>query len=529
MRRAMLVAQREIVENFRTKAFWIGILSFPLILVLAGAIPALFQKAKDARRFAVIDRSGWLYSAVAERAAVEDARQILARLESLAAGGNREELNALPPFLRDLAPLTKGAKPETRSQMALVLATNGKSRLSADAEKVLLSLDQRERLRAAMPSYLSWWRSLDFAGAKELKAGMSREDYQPVDAPGGADPEGVLRSQLEKGKPRLFAYFVVGPDPERGNEGNKYVCNNLTDQDLKNWFVGFASREIEARRFVKEGVAPDIVARIQSPFQLEARQVSETGAEKSVEKKDIVRQWAPVAFVYLLWISVFSISQMLLTNTIEEKSSRIIEVLLSSVSPVELMGGKIAGMAATGLTMIGSWVLFLFTVIKVLPYLFGGTGGVDLSGLVHDPIYLTSFVVYFLLGYLFYAALLVGIGSVCNSLKEAQNLMQPVIIMLLLPLMSMMPVGQDPNGTLARILSFFPPFTPFVMMNRAAGPPALWEYIATTVLLVASVAGVLWTSAKVFRIGILMTGKPPRLVEVLRWVKTPVGHVPERQ
>ena len=528
MRRAVLVAEREVVENFRTKTFWIGVFSLPLILLIAGVVPALFQKAKDVRRFAVIDRSGWLALAVEERIAVDDARQLLNRLAFVAALKDPFALASFPGFLRELAPLVKGADARIKTDMALVLATSGKSGLTEEAGKVQLSSEQKQKLQAASRSYLDWWKTLDIHDAKPLKAGITREDYHPVDPPEGPDPEAELRSRLENGRPRLFAYFVIGRDPESGNDGNKYVCNNLTDQDLKNWYVGFASREIEARRFAHEKIAADVVARIQSPFQVEVRQVSETGAEKSVETKDVIRQWAPVAFVYLLWISIFSISQMLLTNTIEEKSSRIIEVLLSSVSPVELLAGKIAGMAATGLTMIGSWVVFFFFAVKVIPYLLGGSNGIDLSALLRDPIYLSSFVVYFVLGYLFYASLLVGLGSVCNSLKEAQNLMQPIIIMLLLPLMAMVPVGQDPNGTLARILSFFPPFTPFVMMNRSAGPPALWEYLVTTVLLIISVAGVLWTSAKVFRIGILMTGKPPKLVEIVRWLKAPVGHVPER-
>ena len=129
-----------------------------------------------------------------------------------------------------------------------------------------------------------------------------------------------------------------------------------------------------------------------------------------------------------------------------------------------------------------------------------------------------SFLFYFLSGYLLYASLLVGIGSVCNSLKEAQNLMLPILIPLMLPLMAMVLVSQDPNGTFARVMSFIPLFTPFVMMNRAAGPPPLWEYLATTVLMVVSVYLAVRGAGKVFRIGILMTGKPPRLREIVRWM-----------
>ena len=132
---------------------------------------------------------------------------------------------------------------------------------------------------------------------------------------------------------------------------------------------------------------------------------------------------------------------------------------------------------------------------------------------------IAGFVTLFLLGYLFYASFLVGIGSVCNSIKEAQNLVTPVVLVMLVPLLSMVPIAQDPNGTLARFLSYVPPFTPFVMMNRAAGPPSTWEYVVTTLIMIAAIALTMWAAAKVFRTGILMTGKPPRLMEILRWIR----------
>ncbi|MGK0339073.1 MAG: ABC-2 type transport system permease protein, partial [Candidatus Azotimanducaceae bacterium] len=136
--------------------------------------------------------------------------------------------------------------------------------------------------------------------------------------------------------------------------------------------------------------------------------------------------------------------------------------------------------------------------------------------------FLGSFFVYFLLGYLLYAAILVGLGSVCNNLKEAQNLMLPVQLVQMLPILLMVPIGRDPNGTLAQVLSYIPPLTPFVMMNRAAGPPSGMEYVTTTLLLIASIVAALWFAAKIFRIGILLTGKPPGFLQILRWLRTPV-------
>ena len=117
----------------------------------------------------------------------------------------------------------------------------------------------------------------------------------------------------------------------------------------------------------------------------------------------------------------------------------------------------------------------------------------------------------------------------CNSIKETQNLMTPIILPMMIPLLSMFSIVKDPNGILARILSFIPPFTPFVMMNRAAGPPAAWEYLATTILLLATIVVTLRGTAKVFRIGVLMTGKPPRLLEILRWFALREGATPARK
>jgi ABC-2 type transport system permease protein len=97
--------------------------------------------------------------------------------------------------------------------------------------------------------------------------------------------------------------------------------------------------------------------------------------------------------------------------------------------------------------------------------------------------------------------------------------------LLIVPLIAMVPVVQDPNGTLARILTYIPPFTAFLMMNRAGGPPPAWEYVATSILLVVSIAVAFWAAAKVFRIGILMTGKPPKIREILGWLRAPVGTV----
>jgi ABC-2 type transport system permease protein len=428
MRRPWLIAQREFLENVRTKSFWIGIFVLPLILTLSVVLPAVLEKTRKPRPFAVLDHSGWVLDAIRPK---------------LAEGAKRFSLITRTPAPDDPA------------------AEDSLNRLVRDED--------------------------------------------------------------------LFAYFVIGPDPIGGSSGSLYLSRNLTDSDLREWFGEHVTAAVRARRLEREQIDPVVAAWIQEPLRFELRKVTAAGEAAEVTAQDRLRQWAPLIFVYLLWISVFSISQMLLTNTVEEKSNRIIEVLLSSVSPVELMAGKIAGIAQTGFTIIVAWLLSFFVITKYVPGWIGVPSTLDLSVLTNDPVYLTSFVAYFLLGYLLFAAMLVGIGAVCNTLKEAQNLMGPITILLILPLLAMVPIGKDPNGALAKVLSFIPPFTPFVMMNRAAGPPAPWEYVATTALLLVSIAVSLWAAAKVFRIGVLLTGKPPKLGEILRWIRAPVGVVVVRR
>ena len=518
-RKALLVASRDYTENLKTKAFWIGILSVPVLIILSVVIPVVLERAKDARRYAVLDQSGWLLAAVEERAVGDDARKLLQFLRSKASEGG-DALKGVTQPVRELAEAVKGA---TDEQIDAVAAEFG-GRPSTGADPLTPQL--RARLDLVKNDVRAWMISLDPQQARATGASLDRGRYQRIEIPAGtADPEAWLREQLQKEpkKGGLFAYFVVGADPAAGSEGSKYVSKNFADSDLRDWFGGIASEIVEERRFAREGVASDAARRIKEPLRFEQKQIS-GGEETEVSGKDRARQFAPIAFVYLLWTTVLMTASSLLTNTVEEKSNKLVEVLLSSISPLEMLSGKIIGTAATGLTLVGAWMLCFVVTLSLVPQ--PASGGFNLAAVAGDPFFLASFAVYYLLGYLFYAAILVALGSMCDSMKDAQGLMSPVMMLMFLPLAAMVPVARDPNGTLARVISWFPPFTPFVMMNRAAGPPALWEYVGTTALLVLSVVAAFWMSAKVFRIGILMTGKPPKLREIMRWLRAPVGSTP---
>ena len=357
-------------------------------------------------------------------------------------------------------------------------------------------------------------------GSTAGKGGQEKEN----DANSGSDTEKAKgkdegpKSALDLAQPRF-----------------KYVTRqeNLADSNLKNWFGRHAGDLLRDRRVGKLRIAKGDADWVSAGVRWDEKRATASGREEEVEKSDTFLQFAPVVFVYLLWITIFTSANFLLTNTVEEKSNRIIEVLLSSVSPQQLMVGKILGLAATGLVMVGSWAFFAYAGIKIAP-LFGesigsGVANLGLEKIVANPRYMISFIVYFLAGYLLYASVLAGIGSVCNSLKEAQNLMQPVVIFLIVPLLAMIPIAQEPNGPLAKFLTYIPLFTPFIMMNRAGGPPSSLEYLITSVLIIATIWIALKLAGKVFRIGVLMTGKPPKIREIWGWLRQPEGAVPVRK
>ena len=187
------------------------------------------------------------------------------------------------------------------------------------------------------------------------------------------------------------------------------------------------------------------------------------------------------------------------------------EVLLSSLSPFQLMAGKVLGICGVGLTLLLLW-----------------SGG----GILAAALQGTSDLVTGAQVGLFIAYYVLGLppdrephgrpsGSACNTLKEAQNLMAPLSLLLALPILLAIVIMKNPNGTLATVLSFVPPFTPFLMMARIAGtpPPPTWQIAASLLLLAVSTWFAIRLAARVFRVGILMYGQPPRLKEILRWMR----------
>jgi ABC-2 type transport system permease protein len=498
--KTLLVAQREYLENIRTKTFWIGILAFPVLIAISIGAGFVLNKLKQQQSYAVLDLGDQRLGERIERQARTPDVQALVRLVA-----KSEKLPAsLETVRRDFAKDFEQFRPEE------ALGKDPPAVPDALAERMYETMMQLPATEVEQFAEVAQAMATARKFQRRTLADLGIDDLPP------AEQRTRLAQMVDK--KQLFAFFVIGAKPTETVADFEYVCNNFTDASLRDWYGNAATRVVQSLRIADAKIPRDVAQRLKEEVRFAPKKADATGTTADVTAADKGAGYAPVAFVYLLWVAVFTAAQMLLTNTVEEKSNRIIEVLLSSVSPGQLMSGKIWGIGATGMTLTVSWALFALLGLWLAEQLIPGA---DLSpfAAARDPLYLTSFVVYFLLGYLLYAAILVGLGSVTNSLKEAQNLLQPVFIVLVVPLISMMFIVNEPNGLVAKVLSYIPLFTPFVMMNRAGGPPEVWEYAVTGVLLLVSVWLAFKAAGKIFRVGVLMTGNPPKLKEILGWLR----------
>ena len=299
----------------------------------------------------------------------------------------------------------------------------------------------------------------------------------------------------------------------------QYWSGNLADSDLYDRLSSNLNRELRQSQFVKRGIDVRLVSSVQRmSLPMKTLDPDKEAGEEEVSQADKLRELAPIGFVYILWISIMQVASMLLNNTIEEKSNRIIEVLLSSVTSWELMAGKLLGIAAIGLTMLLTWIA---SAAAMLWYWASPEAEAitNLASVIFDSTLLPAFVFYFLLGYFMYASIFLAIGSICNTIKEAQNFMGPVMMIMIVPILTMAFIPKDPHGMLATVLSWIPLYTPFVMMNRAAADPPAFDLYGTAIMLVFANIAMLWLCGRIFRTGILRTGQPPRFKELLGWLK----------
>ena len=285
-------------------------------------------------------------------------------------------------------------------------------------------------------------------------------------------------------------------------------------RELPDWLQRTVLKEVVTRRFENAKVSPLVVASLLKPISTEEMGLlgrDPDGSVRAARPTDRVRVIGiPVAFMFLLFLIVVMTTPQLLNAVLEEKMSRISEVLLGSVTPFELMLGKL--LASTSVS-----------AVMTLVYLTGAAWTAHRWGYLDalEPRMIAWFVFFLLLSVLIYGSMFIAIGSACSDLRDAQNLMTPAMMILLVPALTWTLVTRAPHSASAVAISLFPPATPFLMLLRLALPerPPAWQVGLGVALTILTMLVIVWAAGRIVRVGLLMQGKAVRFGEILRWVR----------
>ncbi len=285
-----------------------------------------------------------------------------------------------------------------------------------------------------------------------------------------------------------------------------YAPRNLPE-DAEGILHGAIRQALIAERLRGAGFEPEVVKEATSIPRAGTILVSPDGRQQGAQG---LNRALPIIMGFLLMMSVMMGGQVLMTSTVEEKSSRVVEVLLAAVSPLELMWGKLLGQLGVGLVSMAVYVTL--GVLALLQF--------AVFGLV-DPMLIVWLVVFFLTAYLVFGALMLSVGAAVNQMADAQSLMGPIIMLIMASYVLIPVVGRTPDSALAIATSFIPPVNAFVMLARLASssPPPVWQVLLSVLAGLVGACITVWFAAKVFRIGLLMHGKPPSFATMIKWAR----------
>lgn len=348
--------------------------------------------------------------------------------------------------------------------------------------------------------------------------------------------------------------YIPKPDLHIPNTAVIY-SEKQASLDVKNYIKGVMKKEIEAQKLASHGIDPQTLLSIKTNVFISSIKIDGSGKEEktSTEISMAVGMFSAI----LIYFFIFLFGAQVMRGVIEEKTSRIIEVIISSVKPFQLMMGKILGIALVGFTQFTLWVILTSTLVFGFQYvyqdelkafqnnqvtetsqgLFPETPVETQKPITETPaqdenigffidallaidyaVILGSFLFYFLGGYLLYAALFAAVGSAVDSEADTQQFMMPITVPLILSIVMAQLIINDPHGSVAFWMSMFPLTSPIIMMLRIPFGVPYWEILVSGILLVIGFIFTTWVAAKIYRTGILMYGKKVNYKELWKWL-----------
>ena len=356
------------------------------------------------------------------------------------------------------------------------------------------------------------------AQALDRKLANGQQEFSVVRIVEHPDPNSHAREELhaDVNGGQLDGYLIIPEDVSRDGSA-EFHTRNPGDFGANEHIGRSVSDAVVARRLHDRGLRIDNVSEVVRSVDLKLVKVTKQGETEERGQTFVVA----VALAMVLYITLIMYGVLTMRSVLEEKTIRIVEVLASAAEPFQLMAGKILGVGAVGLTQYLIWALtaaLLASYGAALAAAF--RPGASFPRFHVPPSLLVYFVVFFLCGYFLYASLFAAIGASASNEQDAQQLQWPVMLPIICSFVMFNFVLRDPNSSVAVALSLIPFFTPILMTLRlSVQTPPSWQIGLSIALTAVTSVGVVYFSAKIYRVGLLMYGKRPSLVELFRWLK----------
>jgi ABC-2 type transport system permease protein len=499
MRKILTIAWREYQAMVATRAFMIGMAMMPVLMLGGAWLPGLLQgmeKSED-RRIAVIDRTGRLFQPL-KFAAEQRTRLLKAEENSKDETSGKRSGEVIPVSL-----VLNDAESSETAAGGVSAFQPGMSQRTPEERKAREALGLEEIHRYVLEEV-----SADTFGDEERLALSEKirngELYAFVEI-----PEEILDAEL------LDLSAIKSPE-QLQLPTVTWIAEDAALSDAKRWADMSLNQIIRIQRLastVSPVVLPTVMLELERKAIVQGSGLyfrDESGRITSEEKpNEFASLMLPVGIMMLMFMVIMMSAQPMLESVLEEKTLRIAEVLLGAANANQLMTGKLIGNVAGSLTVFG-----VYSMGGIIAAIFNGY-----SDSIPYHI-LPWFIVYQLLAVLLFSSVFMAIAASVSQLREAQSLLMPVWMVIMLPLFVWFNVVREPNSTLATVMSFFPPSTPMMMTLRMATGATIpvWQTVASFVIMIAGTTVGILAAARIYRVGILRQGKTPRLTEILGWL-----------
>ena len=384
--------------------------------------------------------------------------------------------------------------------------------LKAAADKKNALIDEAEKLRND-PGAEQALIETDFLGGARDKYVLEAIAPETVSDEIKVELSNRIRNQ------DLYAFVEIpksaGELDAKVDEKIRFYAQDSSLSEARGWIAQNVNAILRHQRLEDSGIDPAVVQKASAQVSVAGMGLVERSADGSIKSKEeddpMSAIFLPMGVMMLMFMVIFMAAQPMLESVLEEKSQRIAEVLLGSANPFQLMSGKLLGTVAGSLTVFGI-------------YLIGAFGFASYKGYTDIiPFHLAPwFVVFQIMGVLFYSAIFLAIGASVSQLKEAQAMLLPVWMLMMSPMFVWILIVREPLGPMATYFSFFPPATPTAMMLRLATGQSIpiWQPILGLIITALATVIIVVIAARIFRVGILWQGKTPKISEILKWAIT---------